>query len=171
MSLRTPILTTSPEISAEAVVPKARSAAIAAKNAVFMCVPFALLAVMPVSPRFSYPEVVVQLVGAARDILVGDHVNDAPVLDYVVTVGEGRGKVEILLDQQDSEAFPLQPADHPADLLDDDRRQTLGRLVQQQQSCAGAQHPADRQHLLLATGELGALAAAALPEVREDRVD
>jgi hypothetical protein len=53
---------------------------------------------MPVSPRFSYPEVVVQLVGAARDILVADHVDDAPMLDDVMTVGEGRGKVEILLD-------------------------------------------------------------------------
>ena len=46
-----------------------------------------------------------------------------------------------------------------ADLLDDDRRQPLGRLVEQQQPRAGAQDAADRQHLLLAARELGALAA------------
>ena len=50
-----------------------------------------------------------------------------------------------------------------ADLLDDDRREALGRLVEQQQPRAGAQDAADRQHLLLAAGELGALAARAAP--------
>ena len=124
-----------------------------------------------VTAHLSHAEVVVQLAGVPRNILVADHVDDPPVLDDVVAVGEGRGKVEILLDQEDREALLLQPADHPADLLDDDRRQTLGRLVEQQQGRAGAQHPADRQHLLLAAGELGALAAAALPQVREDRID
>ena len=50
-----------------------------------------------------------------------------------------------------------------ADLLDDDRREPLGRLVEQQQLRAGAQDAADRQHLLLAAGQLGALAARAAP--------
>ena len=54
----------------------------------------------------------------------------------------------------------LQRADGLADLLDDHRRQPLGRLVEQQQPRAGAQDAADRQHLLLAAGQLGALAGA-----------
>ncbi len=84
----------------------------------------------------------------------------AAVLHDVVAVGDGRGEAEILLDQQDGEALLLQRADGLADLLDDDGRQPLGRLVEQQQPRAGAQDAADRQHLLLAAGELGALAGA-----------
>ena len=49
------------------------------------------------------------------------------------------------------------------DLLDDDRREAFGRLVEQQEPRAGAQDAADRQHLLLAAGQLGALAARAAP--------
>ena len=61
-----------------------------------------------------------------------------------------------------------------ADLLDDHRRQPLGRLVEQQQPRAGAQDAADGQHLLLAARELGPLAAQPLAQVREqleDRVE
>jgi len=50
------------------------------------------------SGRPSHPEIVVQLVGLPRNILVADHVDDPPVLDDVMAVGEGRGEVEILLD-------------------------------------------------------------------------
>ncbi len=86
-------------------------------------------------------------------------------------IGDGRGKAEILLDQKKVKPFCFKVADHVADLLDDDRGQPLGRLVEQQQPGAGAQDAADRQHLLLAARELGALAAPALQEVGEDRVD
>ena len=66
----------------------------------------------------------------------------------------------------------FQRADGLADLLDDDGREPLGRLVEQQQPRAGAQDAADRQHLLLAAGELGALARAEpLLEVREQLED
>src|SRR6185503_5709081 len=61
----------------------------------------------------------------------------------------------------------LQALDGAADVLDDDRREPLGRLVEQQQARAGAQDPRDREHLLLAAGELRALAAQALLEIGE----
>ena len=54
-----------------------------------------------------------------------------------------------------------------ADLLDDHRREALGRLVEQQELGAGAQDAADRQHLLLAARELGALAAEPLVQIGE----
>ena len=54
-----------------------------------------------------------------------------------------------------------------ADLLDDDRGQSFGRLVEQKKPRAGAQDAADRQHLLLAAGELGALAREPFAQVRE----
>src|SRR5207244_13208901 len=83
-------------------------------------------------------------------------------------------EAKILLDQQNGEGLRLERADGLADLLDDDRRETLGRLVEQQQPRAGAQNPGDRQHLLLAAGELGALAAQPLLEIgkqAEDRLE
>src|SRR5437588_7682891 len=79
------------------------------------------------SCRPSHAKVVVQLVGVPRNSLVADHVDDAPVLDDVMAIGQGRGKMEILLDQEDREALLLQPADQSANLPDDDRGQTLGR--------------------------------------------
>ena len=56
-------------------------------------------------------------------------------------------------------------------LLHDDRRQALGRLVEQQQVGAGAQDAGDRQHLLLAARQLGALAAPPLLQVGKELVD
>jgi hypothetical protein len=64
-----------------------------------------------ISRRPSHPEIIMQLVGAVRDILVADHVDDLPVLDDIMAVGEGRGEVEILLDEEDRETLLLQPAD------------------------------------------------------------
>ena len=49
-----------------------------------------------------------------------------------------------------------------AQLLDDDRRQALQRLVEQEQRRVGHQRARDRQHLLLAAGELVALVAPPL---------
>ena len=40
--------------------------------------------------------------------------------------------------------------------LHDDRRQALGRLVEQQQARIGRERAADRQHLLLAAGQRAA---------------
>jgi hypothetical protein len=45
-----------------------------------------------------------------------------------------------------------------ADLLNDDRGQSFGRLVEEKELCARAQYAADRQHLLLAARELRPLA-------------
>lgn len=73
-------------------------------------------------------------------------------LHNVVPVGDGRGEAEVLLDEKDREALALEAADRLADLLDDDRRQPLGRLVEQEQPRAGAQDAGDREHLLLAAG-------------------
>ena len=53
----------------------------------------------------------------------------------------------------------------------DQRRQALGGLVEDQQRRVGHQRPADRQHLLLAAGELAAAVAAALGQAREQAVD
>src|SRR5712675_1877458 len=82
-----------------------------------------------------------------------------------MAVGDARGKAKILLDQEDGKPYRLEPRDGVADLLHDHRREALGRLVQKQQPRSGAQNPADREHLLLAAGELGALAREALLQI------
>src|SRR5439155_18451271 len=56
-------------------------------------------------------------------------------------------------------------------LFDDDRRQALERLVEQQELRISHQGAGDRQHLLLAARELVAHVDAALGEARKERVD
>src|SRR6266481_1025984 len=115
-----------------------------------------------------YSEVLVELVHAVLDQVVRDHLYHPPPLDDVVTVRDPRREPEVLLDQQDREAFGLEPPDRRADLLDDHGRQSLGRLVQQQEPGARAEDAPDGQHLLLAARELGALAPQALLQVWEE---
>ena len=81
----------------------------------------------------------------------------------VVAVRHRRGEAEILLDQQDREPFGLQAPDRGADLLDDDRGEALGRLVEKQQARAGAQDAPDRQHLLLAARTASCPGSTAVP--------
>src|SRR5713226_6362077 len=170
MSLSTPILTMSSEICACAV-PKTRHPVAARARKLWWC--FRLLNMMRLSwiGEGSDPEILFQFVDLLGELIVADHVDDLAVLDDVVAVGEGRGEMKILLDEENGEALPLERADDGADLLDDDGCQSLGRLVEQQEARAGAQNAADRQHLLLAARQLGALAALALRKVGEDRID
>src|SRR5437773_2972756 len=112
-----------------------------------------------------YSKVLVELAHAALDLRVRNHLDHAPALDDVVTVSHSSREAEILLDQQDRESLGLEAPDRGADLLDDHRRQSLGWLIQQQESGARAEDAADGQHLLLTARELGALALEALLEV------
>src|SRR5579883_352577 len=116
-------------------------------------------------------EIGVQLVHMRGQLAVGKAVDDLAVLDDVVAVGDGGGEAEILLDQKDGETLLLEPRDGVADLLDDDGRKPFGRLVQHQEARAGAQDAGNCQHLLLAAGELGALALQPLLQVREQIED
>ena len=64
-------------------------------------------------------------------------------------------ELDVLLDQDEGAgAFFGHAGDGGGELVDDDRRQTLHRLVEQQQRRIGHQRARDRQHLLLAAGEL-----------------
>src|SRR5947209_655608 len=79
-------------------------------------------------------EIGMQLRHVGVELRVVNHVDDPAVLHHVVTVGDGRREMEILLDQQDGEALRLQPRDGAPDLLHDDGREAFGRLVQHQQA-------------------------------------
>ena len=62
-------------------------------------------------------------------------------------------------------------AERPEQFLDNDRGQPLGRLVQQQHPRIERERATDRQHLLLAAGELIAEIVAALFQPRKHLVD
>src|SRR5262249_6544083 len=97
-----------------------------------------------------HAEIIVQPVLPRVKLRLGEAFDHGTVFHHVVTVRDRRGEAEILLHQDDGEALLLEGPDRPADLLDDYRRETLGRLVEQKEPRSGAQDTADREHLLLA---------------------
>jgi len=62
-------------------------------------------------------------------------------------------------------------SEHLDDVVDDPRRQPVGRLVEQQQPGVAEQRSPDREHLLLAAGQLVPAVAAAVRQPREQVVD
>src|SRR5215470_15028342 len=98
--------------------------------------------------KHSHAEITVQLVDVGLELRVGQLVDDAALFHHVVAIRNRGGKAKVLLDQQNGEALLLEGAERAADLLNDDRREPLGRLVEQEQPRAGAQDAADREHLL-----------------------
>src|SRR5204863_3342584 len=65
------------------------------------------------------------------------------------------------------EAFALEVLEHCDYLLHDHRRQAFGRLVEQEQQWIEHERARDRQHLLLAAGELEAEVALARAQARK----
>ena len=87
-------------------------------------------------------------------------------------VGDRAGDADILLDDEDVHVAVLaQLLEHLLDLGDDDRCKSLRRLVHDKEPRVGQQRPRDRQHLLLAAGQLPAAVRFALSQARERRVD
>ena len=70
-------------------------------------------------------------------------------------VGDVEHQLRVLLDQHDRQSAFLELADGGHHLGDDLRGETLGRLVHQQHARVAHQRAADRQHLLLAAGQVG----------------
>ncbi len=98
-------------------------------------------------------------------------VRDPAVDQHEDAVGHGGGHAEVLLDQQHRDR-PLggEVLEHRHHLVDDDRREALGRLVHDEEPRVGEQRARDREHLLLAAGELRTAVRLALREPRERRV-
>ena len=58
-------------------------------------------------------------------------VDDATVFHHIIAVGNGSGEAEVLFDQKDGETLLLQRPNGIADLLNDNRRKSFGRLIEQ----------------------------------------
>src|SRR3989454_8570595 len=69
---------------------------------------------------------------------------DAPGVEDHDLVGEVEGELDVLLDQKNRLAFALQAQEGAADLRDDQRRKSFGRLIHQQHARVSHQRAADR---------------------------
>src|SRR5712691_559697 len=123
----TPILTRPSEIWAWAT-PAVRTSARAIESSLIVSIPCPFVGLDA--------QVLVELVHAGLQAVVGNHVHDPPVLHQVMAIGDGGGEAEVLLDEQDGEAPGLEARDGGADLLADHRGQALGRLVEEEQARA-----------------------------------
>src|SRR5579884_2960972 len=97
----------------------------------------------------------------------GTGVDDAPAVEHVGAVGEAQREQRVLLDEHDGDPRLLELGQDPIDVLDDERREPLRRLVDQEQPRVGDQRAADREHLLLAAREAPRAARAQLAELRQ----
>src|SRR5262249_19552404 len=97
--------------------------------------------------------------------------DDAAAIDDQEVVGDRHAYVEALLDKQHRETFRLQTFDDSDEPVDDDRREPLGGLVEQQQFWTGHERAADREHLLPTARELAAGRSASLRQSRKHLVD
>ena len=75
--------------------------------------------------------------------------HDAPVIHDDDIVAELRGGIEILLDQQDRLASSFQCLEGLDHAAHHDRREALGRLVDEEQAARLRDGAGNRQHLLL----------------------
>ena len=105
-------------------------------------------------------------------LLRGHHPADPAVDHDRDLLGDRRGDRDVLLDQQDRDITVRgQIRQQILDLTDHHRRQPLGRLIEHQEFGVLEQGARDRNHLLLAAGQLTGDAAPALVEARESLVD
>src|SRR5262249_48273294 len=99
-------------------------------------------------------------------------VDDAAAFEDHGAVGNAQDLVRVLLDQDGGKTLlahdPLERRDQ---LLDDDGREAFERLVEQDDARIEHERAPDREHLLLAAGELVAEIAAAFGEARKQLID
>src|SRR5215470_5548347 len=98
-------------------------------------------------------------------------VDDLSLAHHVDAIRDAQGQVIVLLDQQDRQALALEALEDAADLPHDDRRQSLGRLIQQEHPAIREERATERQHLLLPAGERARHLTLTLGEARKQRKD
>ena len=79
---------------------------------------------------------------------------DRAALHEVGPLGQRRGDVDALLDQDDRDTVVCQATHERQQLADDHRRQAQRQLVDQQHPRLGDERHAEREHLLLAAAEI-----------------
>src|SRR3989304_5734421 len=111
-------------------------------------------------------------VGVANDVRFaelgrGARADDLAFLEEIAVVGEGQGLPGILLHQEHRRPLAVDRLDHLEDLLDQERREAEGGLVEQEELWPPHQGTPDGQHRLLAAAHRRRDLPAPLPEARE----
>src|SRR5262249_14891322 len=94
---------------------------------------------------------------------------EVPAFQDIAAAGHRQREADVLLDEQDGDAFCLQRLEHRLHLLDDARREPEERLIDDEQPRKRHKPTAEREHLLLAAGKGARELALALGETREQR--
>src|SRR6266852_4500028 len=89
-------------------------------------------------------------------------------LEHVSAGRALEGGLDVLLDDQDRRALPIERADDLHQALHHQRRETERKLVDHEQARTRHERAADRDHLLLATGERRSQRAEALAHPRKE---
>src|SRR5712671_326114 len=98
----------------------------------------------------SHPEIAVLDVRRGSELGGAAAPHHLAALDHVMAVGDADQRLDVLVDDQDRLAGGLERREALPDLGTDERREPLGRLVEDQEARISHQRAADRQHLLLA---------------------
>jgi hypothetical protein len=98
-------------------------------------------------------------------------VHDSPTVEDVDIVRELESQARVLLDQQDRQACGPQRPQLLPELLDQQWREALRRLIHQQERRIGHEGPTDGKHLLLAAAERPGQAALTLEQAWEEAED
>ena len=114
-----------------------------------------------------HSQMLAQIDAVAVELGRGRDHRDLPGVENHDVVGDVKNELGVLLHQHDRQAAFLQFPDRGHDLGDDLRRQALRRLVHQQHARVLHQRAADRQHLLLAAGQMRGDLVLSLGKPRE----
>src|SRR5512143_2102611 len=117
-------------------------------------------------PTRSYHEVFPDHLFVPPDLLHSPSVPDGPVFEDVPPPAHLPAELQVLVGEQDRHPLPVDPAENVHKVRHHQRREPLGRLVEQEQGRVRHQRPADPQHLLLAARQVDPLRRG---EIREDR--
>src|SRR5919202_3508863 len=97
--------------------------------------------------------------------------DDLTGLEHISAMRDAERKERVLLHEQDRGPLLVDALDDAEDLIDQDRRKAHARLVQEQHAWLPHQRTADRQHLLLTSGERPAFLPSPFLETREEIED
>ena len=100
---------------------------------------------------------------------VGEH--DLAVIDDVGAVGEFERALDVLLDEDERKAGTLQRGEKLLHLVDQQRHDTLGELLEQHKLRVCDEDAGNRQHLLIAARHRSAVVAEPVGEATECHSD
>src|SRR5580700_933631 len=101
----------------------------------------------------------------------GSAVDDRAIIEHIGMVGDLEAHARVLLHEQNGNPLVPHFRDNGENLTHDERCEALGRLVEDEQLGIEQERASDREHFLLASGELASAIFLAFGKPREERVD